>query len=461
MKTADQVLQELPFRWGVQGKIFIIGGLGYLFDAWDITMAGYLIPLLAKSEWGLSSTQLGLFGTIGLLGMAVGALGWGTIADMIGRKRAFTYTLLVFSIFTILGALSPNYTWLLATRFIAGFGLGGCVPVDYSLVAEFMPKKVRGAVLTSMDGWWPIGATIGGFIAVWLLPYEDMLPFHNWRLLMMFMVLPAILVIWVRRSVPESALYLIRNGRKEEAREIVQTLINRTQATVGDWDVISTDTNTSKASFKNIFSQFKKVWKFNWKLTLTVWSILISNQFLYFGVITWLPQILVKQGYGEYTAFMFATSLTAVGIFGVLVSAWLVEVIGRKWVIMLCGLASAASMVTFTMWIDVPFQARLWILAYGFISQLVLPVLYTYATEVYPTLLRASGFGFASSASRVGAGFVPLILGSVLWPVFGLTNTFIFMGLLILISSIFMFLWGPETKGKSLDEIGAEPTASN
>ena len=79
-----------------------------------------------------------------LIGMAVGAFVWGTIADTIGRKKAFTATLLIFSLFTVFGAFSPDFIWFCVFRFMAGFGLGGCIPVDYALVGEFTPRKQRG-----------------------------------------------------------------------------------------------------------------------------------------------------------------------------------------------------------------------------------------------------------------------------------------------------------------------------
>src|SRR6185312_10674005 len=103
--TGDRVVQELPWRWRVQGSIFLIGGLGFMFDAWDVTLNGFLIPLLSK-EWGLTPGQAAWIGTANLIGMAVGAFAWGSIADIIGRKKAFALTLLIFSIFTVLGAVS-------------------------------------------------------------------------------------------------------------------------------------------------------------------------------------------------------------------------------------------------------------------------------------------------------------------------------------------------------------------
>jgi MFS family permease len=124
LPTGDQVVQDLPWRWRVQGKIFLIGGLGFMFDAWDVTLNAYLIPLLI-GDWGLTTGQAAWIATSNLIGMAVGAFAWGSVADIIGRKRAFTLTLLVFSIFTVLGAFSPDIVWFCFFRFLAGFGLGG------------------------------------------------------------------------------------------------------------------------------------------------------------------------------------------------------------------------------------------------------------------------------------------------------------------------------------------------
>ena len=121
--SGEQVVQELPWRWKVQGRIFLIGGLGFMFDAWDVTLNGILIPLLS-THWALAPGEVAWVGTSNLIGMALGAFIWGTIADTIGRKKAFTATLLIFSLFTVLGAFAPDFIWFCVFRFMAGFGLG-------------------------------------------------------------------------------------------------------------------------------------------------------------------------------------------------------------------------------------------------------------------------------------------------------------------------------------------------
>lgn len=441
--TGDQVVQELPWRWRVQGNIFLIGGLGFMFDAWDVTLNGFLIPLLSK-DWGLNAGQAAWIGTANLIGMAIGAFAWGSIADVIGRKRAFTLTLLIFSIFTVLGAVTNEIVLFCVFRFIAGFGLGGCIPVDYALVGEFTPRKQRGRVLTAMDGWWPVGASLCGIVSAWL-----MTSFGNWRLLMLVMVIPALLVFWVRTSVPESPLYLVRAGKPAEARKVIEDLIRRTGATVGEWR-LPDPADTPKLSLGKVTDQLAGLWRFNWRITSVAWGLFLSILLVYYGALTWMPSILVSTGYAENKAFMATASMTAIGLVGVVVAALLVERVGRKWILAITGPGAAASLVIFALVLDAPAAAQMWLLAFGFVVQVAIPVLYTYVSELYPTELRGTGFGWASTISRVGAGLVPLIFGSLLWPHLGLPLTFALTGGLVLIAVVWMAIAAPETKGESL-----------
>lgn len=448
LPTGDQVVQELPWRWKVQGRIFLIGGLGFMFDAWDVTLNGYLIPLLSE-YWDLTAGQAAWVGTSNLLGMAVGAFLWGSIADLIGRKRAFTLTLLIFSVFTVAGAFSSDIVWFAFFRFLAGFGLGGCIPVDYALVGEFTPRRYRGRVLTAMDAWWPIGASLCGLVSAgFVLWFGDFEP-GVWRLLMLTMVLPALLVFWVRRSVPESPLYLVHRGRRQEAEAVIDTLIARTGAQVRGWR-LPDPADVPRLSLGNVSGQLSSIWRYNWRITLAAWGLFLSILLVYYGALTWLPKILIDAGYADTAAFMLTAGMTAIGFAGVILAALLVERVGRKWILAITGPLSALSLVIFAVVLDVPWMAQLWILIFGFVVQIAIPVLYTYVSELYPTELRASGFGWASTVSRVGAGLVPLIFGSLLWPYLGLPLTFAVTGALVLLAVLWMARFAPETKAKGL-----------
>lgn len=444
-RTGAEIVQNLPWRWGVQGKIFVIGGLGFMFDAWDVILNAFLFPLLSR-DWGLSAGQLGWLGTTNLIGMAIGAILLGGVADIIGRKKVFTYALLAFALLSVLSAASPNYEVFIVLRFLAGVGLGGCIPVDYAIVGEFTPSKVRGRVLTGMDAWWPIGATLCGLVAAFLAGHG----ITNWRLLLLFMVLPALLVVWVRRGIPESPMYLLRAGRETEAREVIDDLVRRTGTEPQEY-VMGEPEPAAPLSIKSILNRVAYLWRFDWKITFISWALFSSVLFLYYGALIWLPKILSDTKYSEYVAFMVTTGVTAVGIVGVLISAYLVDWFGRKKVIFGSALLTTLSIIMFAIYLDVPGPAKFWILTFGIVIEFCIPAIYCYCSELYPTRLRASGFGWASSASRIVSALVPVAFGSLLFPYLGYVGTFAAAGrLLVLVTLIMMFLT-PETKGTIID----------
>ncbi|MER6670328.1 MFS transporter [Amycolatopsis japonica] len=448
MRTGDQIVQDLPWRWSVQGKIFLIGGLGYMFDAWDVALNGFLTPLVG-TEFGLSAGGKGLVATANLIGMAVGAVVWGTIADRIGRKKAFSITLLLFALFSVLGALAPNVETFLALRFLAGIGLGGCIPVDYAIVSEFSPRKHRGRVLSAMDGWWPIGTTLAAITATLLLPVQG-----NWRWMLVLMILPALLLFWVRRGVPESPLYLVRKGREAEARAVIDDLVRRTGATPEPYSVPpAVVEDTRGGAVAAAFDQLRRVWAFNPRITAVAWSLFISVMLVYYAALSWMPSILRAQGFGEIAAFASTALMNATGIVGVAVAVLLVDKVGRKRIILVAGPLTALSLVVFSLLLDTPAAAVVAIGAFGLFALVVIPVMYAYVSELYPTELRASGFGWASSSSRAITGFAPLLFGSVLWPVLGLPLTFTVLGVLVVAAVVFMKVGAPETRGRELDRI--------
>ena len=476
--TASEVIAHLPWKWRTQGAIFFIGGLGFMFDAWDVALNGFLIPLLSD-YWSLSVGQAAWIATANLIGMALGAFIWGGIADVIGRKKAFTLTLLVFSIFTVAGAFAPAYGWFILFRFLAGFGLGGCIPVDYALVGEFTPSRHRGRVLTAMDGWWPIGASLCAFVSAYLLDFGD------WRLIMLVMIVPALLTVAVRFGIPESPLYLASVGRYAEADAIIARLVERTGADVREWTHeapaaaaapaspdepespgVPPATSSSAApapkaepsvsrQLRAASGQLVQLWQHSAKTTLVSWSLFVSVLLVYYAALTWLPGILKKQGMADQAAFLVTGSMTAVGILGVIASALIVERFGRKVVLGVSSIIAAVLLVGAAVFIEasganLSFAAKATIIGFGFVIQIAIPTLYTYVSELYPTRLRGSGFGWASAASRLATGIAPIVFGAFMWPVLGLTLTFILTGALVVIAVVLMSFMARETTGEEL-----------
>ena len=185
-------------------RVTVLAGLGWMFDAMDIGLLSFVLVALAQ-EWGLSQGQVGVAISVGLFGMFVGAALSGSLSDRYGRKAVLLATMLFYSIATGLSALVGGYGALLVLRFVTGLGLGGELPVASTLVAEVAPARRRGRMLALLESFWAYGwilAALVGYLVV---------PDYGWRIAFLIGGLPALYVLVLRRSLPESpATYCAR-----------------------------------------------------------------------------------------------------------------------------------------------------------------------------------------------------------------------------------------------------------
>ena len=156
-------LEKLPVG-SFHYKLLMVTGLGWLFDSMDTGLIAFVLPVLAK-EWGLTTAQMGWIGSIGLIGMALGAIISGTVADKIGRKKVFSITVLLYSLATGACALAWSYESLLVFRFLVGFGLGGELPVAATLMSEYAPSHLRGRFIVLLESFWGVGWLVAACIS--------------------------------------------------------------------------------------------------------------------------------------------------------------------------------------------------------------------------------------------------------------------------------------------------------
>ena len=209
-------LEQLPVG-SFHYKLLVVTGLGWLFDSMDTGLISFVLPVLAK-EWGLSPEQVGWIGSVGLIGMALGAVLAGTIADKFGRKNVFAATVILYSVSTGLCAVAWSYESLLLFRFLVGFGLGGELPVAATLMSEYAPSKLRGRFIVLLESFWGVGWLVAALISYLLIPK------FGWHIAFIIGALPALYVFLIRLHMPESIRYLISKGRVDEARKIILTL---------------------------------------------------------------------------------------------------------------------------------------------------------------------------------------------------------------------------------------------
>ena len=439
MMTISQRLDQLPLS-KVHWKIVTVCGLGWLFDAMDAGIIAFVLAVLIK-QWNLSADQVGAIASIGLLGMFLGALASGVLADRIGRKYLFQATLLIFSVATGLCGLAAGYASLLVLRFLVGFGLGGELPVASTLVTEFSPAKHRGRLLVILESFWAFGWAVAAILAFLIIPRFQ----QGWKIAFFIGFLPAFYAFYLRRNIPESPRYLETAGRHAEAKAAVQWM--ERQAGVESVELTS---STAKAEAKVRFGQ---LWKGKYiRRTFMLWILWFAMVYSYYGIFTWLPSLLVSTGHEVIQSFRYVLIITLAQIPGYFSAAFLVDRIGRKATLVpfLTGCSIAAYLFgRATSGWEIIFYGCL----ISFFNLGAWGVVYTYTPELYPTAMRGTGAGTAAAVGRIGGILAPLVVGKILAANLGQQAVFAQFAFVVILGAIAVMLLGEETKGKSLEEI--------
>jgi MFS transporter, putative metabolite:H+ symporter len=439
-------LDRLPFsKW--HRNFFIIAFLGIMFDAADFAMFGAALPPIAR-EFGLGPAQAGFLATIGLIGAFVGALFWGTISDYIGRRVAFQATVGIFAVFTGLIAASWNILSLSAFRFLSNFGLGGEVPVTSTLAAEFSPGRLRGRMAGSILAAFPLGLVVAALLSLLIIPN------FGWRTLFIVGVIPALLLLFVRRFMPESVRYLLSKGRIAEAEKTVSKIEyealgrNLTEA-----EIKALPRLPSEAIVETKVTVAELLAPGRFKRTILLW--IVSFGFLWSsnGILFMLPTILQERGIPLTQAITFMLVQAATAFFGYTACGFLIDRFGRRIVLFLYFFIGAF----FHLWFAE--ASGIWLYfaaaAVGWVNPGVYGATSVYVGELHPTRLRATAVGWFFGIGRIGSFLAPAVVGLMLANGLGhyVLHTF---ALSFLVAAIGLWLVGVETKGRALEEIQAK-----
>ena len=196
--SLDQAIDRIGLG-RFQRKLLAVAGVSWAADAMEVLLIGFVLPSLT-AYWGLSRDQAGFLATTLFVGMMIGAWFWGTVADRVGRRRVFVSTILIGSVGALLSAAAPSYELLLLARLVTGFGIGGTLPVDYAITAEFLPTRQRGRWLVFLESFWALGTVVGAALAWLIIPrYPD----DGWRIVLALSAVPGLIAFWIRRTIPE------------------------------------------------------------------------------------------------------------------------------------------------------------------------------------------------------------------------------------------------------------------
>ena len=432
-------VQRLPIGKFHYTLLWVIG-LGWMFDAMDTGLIAFILAKMAE-DWQMSPAEKGWVVSIGFVGMAIGAVFSGGLADRIGRRTVFAITLVIYSIATALCAFAPNLTWLLVFRFIVGLGLGGQLPVAVTLVSEYIPAHVRGRFIVLLESFWGLGWLCAALVSYFVIPKFD------WHTAFLIGGLPALYALVIWKKVPESIPYLINRGRIAEAHALVQKFERQCGVEVIEQIEVQPVAAKQHISFTQLWSgPFAR-------RSLMLWLIWFGIVYSYYGIFTWLPSLLVQQGYSIVQSFEYVLGMILAQLPGYIAAAWLVEKLGRK--ATLAGfIGMCAVSAYFFGQADSVAMIMFWGCLMSFFNLGAWGVLYTYTPEQYPTNIRAFGSGWASAIGRMGGIIAPMVVTHMMVMQNGFSYVFMMFTAVLLAVALVIVVLGEETKGRTLESIG-------
>jgi len=417
----------------VCGVIFI----GWMCEAIDLGITSFMLPTI-REVFGMEATVAGSFSSIGFVGMLVGSLFGGPLADRIGRKPVIMVFMIVQGIGGLALALAPTVEFLFAARFVLGLGLGTQFPVAVAYLSESIPSSKRGRYVALFQLFLPIGMAIAALtVAIALEPL-------GWRWVYGIVVTTVFWVIAVWKLCPESALWLESRGRLEEADKVVTMWEAKARAVLpgGELDPVVhvEQERVSKSSYRDLFKGKQLLY------TAVIVICFFLNMQSDYGLTTWLTSLFVSKGLTVTTATWFVGIGILGGIPAFFIASWAVEKIGRK---KACALAC---LITFIFgFLYGLSNTEIMIIVIGFFynmgKYMIAMTFLVYMPELFETKLRSSGNGLASAGGRLGAILGAIIMAWI-FTSFGDVATFGYAATLVLVAGLLVLIFGKETKGK-------------
>ena len=438
-------LERLPFsRW--HRNFFILAFCGIMFDAADFALFGAALPPIAR-EFGLGPAQAGLLATVGLIGAFLGALFWGTLSDYIGRRTSFQATVGLFALFTGLVAASWNVASLGVFRFLSNFGLGGEVPVTLTLASEFSPGRIRGRMAGNIMAAFPVGLVVAAALSLAIIPN------FGWRALFVVGIVPAALLFFVRRYMPESVRYLLSKGRVSQAEDTVAEIERQAFGHTASAEVKPIPDVRPEVGVESRVTVLELLAPDRLKRTILLWIVSFGFLWASNGILFMLPTILQQRNIPLNQAITFQLVQAISAVFGYSACSFLIDWFGRRPVLFLYFFIGAFCHLWFAeasgIWLY--FAAA----AVGWVNPGVYGSTAVYVGELHPTHLRATAVGWFFGIGRIGSFLAPTVAGFML--AYGaaayVLHTF---ALAYLISAIAIFLVGVETKGRVLEQIAEQ-----
>ncbi|MDQ9021507.1 MFS transporter [Acinetobacter sichuanensis] len=361
-------------------------------DGIDISIMGFVAPVI-KNEWGITTTALAPVMSAALVGLALGAVISGPLADKFGRKKLLIVNLIGFGFFTLIAAVSTNVTELMIFRFIAGLFMGGVMPQAVTLTTDYSPMRVNARMVTLILSGFTFGAALGGFLAAWVIPH------YNWHAMMIIGgILPLILAVIVAFKLPESIGFkVLKQHPKAEIDAIIQKIAPDFDTTNKVFVLPKPKTKSVDNPVKTIISPFYFLGSF------LLWWTYASGLFVVYLLGSWLPMMSNEFGFSISEASMITAIYQLGGPIGCYACGYLMDKINAHIGLVICYLIAIVFMIfigevghNFYVYSAMCFFVGMWMNgANSGVNGL--------SSAFYPVFARATGNSWMHGIGRLGA----------------------------------------------------------
>jgi putative MFS transporter len=440
--------ERLPFT-AYQRRIALILVSCFAIDAVDLSMLAFLLAPISH-EFALTPGEAGLAASAVFVGVGIGATVAGVLCDLYGRRRMLVYTMYLWGTCSLLTAFAWDFWSFAGLRFLTGLGLGAELPAAFALIAECMPASRRAAI----TGWMQIGASAAtvAFNLLALGAVQLLGESLGWRAMFVVMFFAAMSAIYVRRHIPESPRWIEARGEPEAADAAMDkfeaAVIRSSGHALPPPTFRASPPARPAASGGNLSRLFTRE---QLGRTLFAWGLWLAAMMGYYGITMWVGKLLVDRGMSIADSITVGVFISAAGIPAAWLTGTLMERAGRKLtIIAVLFLVSAAALAygyaTTFAWIIVTGAAM------RFFMVALATSLYAYTPELFPTAARATGLGTSSTMGRISAVIGPLIV-PLLVAKWGYLGAFATFSICFFLSAALVFVVGPETRGKSVEDI--------
>jgi putative MFS transporter len=430
-------LDALPlgrFHYRLTG--LIVGGL--FVDQFDNYITGGVLGAAIKEGWSTMSANA-LFISAGTAGMTIGSIVAGWIGDRYGRRFSFQLNLLIFGLFSFAAAASPTMGWLTVSRFLMGLGMGAEFVISYSMLSEFVPPRTRGRWQASM------AVISNGAVFLSSLCGFLIIPHYGWRWVFVIAGVAALIVWFLRKSLPESPRWLESQGRTAEAEQIVADIVHELGLKEAPAIAPSPAQEVADVPFMVLFSPPVI------RRTLLAIILMTAGLTVSYGYTNWLPTFFVKQGMSLNTSIGFTVIMSLGGTLGALIAFALSDKFDRRPSLTAAGVCALVFGILFAQG-----HSLLWINTFGL---LLLGSLFCFTTlsiavympELFATEYRTRGAGVAFTCARIGIVVTPF---PIIWAFDfgGLGAVTTMFSVFLVIALIALWVLGVETRAKPLEE---------